>query len=620
MDGRYTEIETGAEYYVRELPNGVLAWIGEFPQTSTGQKPFTNAFLGQLTSGGYAQGDLVDLPKGQASGVYRDVQVHKERGRYRFYLPGVGFRTLESSLSRSPINNFLEWGCGFYDEQPNSASFSLTGVWKCNDGGTYYIRQHSDKVVWMGEDPNGHWSNIFFGRITGDQITGRWVDVPKGNNLGFGEITVQARGSGLLAGRIPGTMLRRTSVSGGFGGSEWHKTDSLRVFFRLQNLRIVRNADVGGINRGGDEPYLMPVYITIGGNQYRNLTQLTSPSSSARPRVISPLFQHEWGTSGDWPKNNLTWQEDLAPGTMVPVPDYIAYAETELRTFDGLQPNSSFARNTANFIPGVIAMEEASTRNDDIRAGLNALLSNGPETIHRAIVDGVGRILADPNTPLDEIVRDAQDALSDQVKNAAIASATSDLFGILGGLDRDKTVGIQFPSFSLGALREAALTRREIPVEMTFQEVGEWRVTGSISATRAPHQRLTEIAQLEVTFLTGGDDKREGSSVNLSVRLENGEIRGGIRAHRSGQRFADRSFHTARIPLVPPIHNTRGLELLLVWNREPGDGWLWRADSWELDRIRVVAFDRLNRRQILLRNKAIGVKLEGNRTLPIRLL
>jgi len=155
---------------------------------------------------------------------------------------------------------------------------------------------------------------------------------------------------------------------------------------------------------------------------------------------------------------------------------------------------------------------------------------------------------------------------------------------------------------------------------MTFRDVGEWRITGSISATRAPHQRLTEIAQLEVTFLTGGDDKREGSSVNLSLRLENGEIRGGIRAHRSGQRFADRSFHTARIPLVPPIHNTRGLELLLVWNREPGDGWLWRADSWELDRIRVVAFDRLNRRQILLRNKAIGVKLEGNRTLPIRLL
>jgi hypothetical protein len=285
-----------------------------------------------------------------------------------------------------------------------------------------------------------------------------------------------------------------------------------------------------------------------------------------------------------------------------------------------LQPNSNLARNTANFVPGVIGMEEASTRNDDIRAGLNALLANGPTTIHRAIVDGLGRILADPSTPLDNIIRATERALTQQVIDAAKASATSDFFGILGTLDPDKQMGVQFPPFSLGVLRDAALSGRAIPVEMVFRggANGEWLVTGSITGSRAPRLSLGEISQLEVVFLTGGDDKREGSSIDLSLRLANGTVRTGVRAHRPGQRFADRTLHTARIPFSPAINNTFGMQLLVTWRRDPGS-WPRQPDSWELNRIRVVAFDRLGRRRVLLRNNPVGVKLEGDRTLAIRL-
>lgn len=93
----------------------------------------------------------------------------------------------------------------------------LTGVWNCNDGGVYFIRQIGNQVWWYGQSSDGGttWSNVFQGTITGNQITGSWADVPKGNIRGSGWMTLSISGS---------NRLRKVKVGGSnFGGSVWSR-------------------------------------------------------------------------------------------------------------------------------------------------------------------------------------------------------------------------------------------------------------------------------------------------------------------------------------------------------------------------------------------------------------
>jgi hypothetical protein len=94
----------------------------------------------------------------------------------------------------------------------------LTGVWKANDGGTYYVRRLGTTVWWMGEsaDEGRSWTNVFKGVLSGDTFTGEWADV------------VQASGRGTLTLKIEGAIgvgvhgWRKIGGSGdGFGGEHW---------------------------------------------------------------------------------------------------------------------------------------------------------------------------------------------------------------------------------------------------------------------------------------------------------------------------------------------------------------------------------------------------------------
>lgn len=95
-------------------------------------------------------------------------------------------------------------------------SSSLNGVWNCNDGGVYFVRQMGNEVWWYGQSSDGGttWSNVFHGVMRGNQIDGRWVDVPKGSVRGYGEMTLAILNNG-----------RIEKVMGGqnFGGSSWRR-------------------------------------------------------------------------------------------------------------------------------------------------------------------------------------------------------------------------------------------------------------------------------------------------------------------------------------------------------------------------------------------------------------
>jgi hypothetical protein len=106
---------------------------------------------------------------------------------------------------------------------PGEGFCDLTGKWTCDDGGTYYLKQLQNQIVWYGElsatDPN--WSNVFYGRVNGDRIVGNWFDVPKGKASNHGQLKLRIGNNG--------RVLDAFQKSGGFGGSHWTKTQTTGI-------------------------------------------------------------------------------------------------------------------------------------------------------------------------------------------------------------------------------------------------------------------------------------------------------------------------------------------------------------------------------------------------------
>src|SRR3954447_12672089 len=104
---------------------------------------------------------------------------------------------------------------------PNVKAYAvdLTGYWKANDQGTYYMRQIGSVLWWYGSlvDSSTHatvFSNVARGTISGKQIKLTWADVPPGPN----------RNNGILVLKIVSDIqLVATKRTGNFGGSSWTK-------------------------------------------------------------------------------------------------------------------------------------------------------------------------------------------------------------------------------------------------------------------------------------------------------------------------------------------------------------------------------------------------------------
>lgn len=105
-------------------------------------------------------------------------------------------------------------------------STDLTGVWKSQDQGNYYVRQLGNDIIWVGMSPDQGqtWTNAFVGKINGDTITGNWADVPRGKVQGFGTLTLKVTNEG---GRI---SIQKTGSTGSpFGATTWERSTAQAV-------------------------------------------------------------------------------------------------------------------------------------------------------------------------------------------------------------------------------------------------------------------------------------------------------------------------------------------------------------------------------------------------------
>ncbi len=107
-------------------------------------------------------------------------------------------------------------------------NINLTGIWKGDDGGTYYIRSIGDDVWWLGisnRDDGKSFSNVLKGSIyeNNKTITAEWSDIPRGANKYYGTLTLSVDSNNILQ------KINETSYEGNgnpsccFGASKWER-------------------------------------------------------------------------------------------------------------------------------------------------------------------------------------------------------------------------------------------------------------------------------------------------------------------------------------------------------------------------------------------------------------
>src|SRR5581483_4034022 len=93
----------------------------------------------------------------------------------------------------------------------------LSGTWLGDDGGLYYVRQIGNELWWAGfsTDPlecaaDLHiglaFTNVFHATISGSTASGDWVDVPRGQSLQNGTLTLT----------VSNNLIQRQAATGGF--------------------------------------------------------------------------------------------------------------------------------------------------------------------------------------------------------------------------------------------------------------------------------------------------------------------------------------------------------------------------------------------------------------------
>lgn len=172
----------------------------------------------------------------------------------------------------------------------------LTGVYTADDGSVYYVRQIGEFLWWAGMSTESElgaldfhtglqFTNVFHGRISGDTIDGEWADVPRGQNLLTGRLTL--RFSDLS--NVSASMLR-IFETGGFGPSQWTKrivvntnpaacenASSTNIVCKFDR---VTKSNGGTLHSGGDlDPYKDNVVVF---GQVTSRADLNYPANAGR--------------------------------------------------------------------------------------------------------------------------------------------------------------------------------------------------------------------------------------------------------------------------------------------------------------------------------------------------
>jgi hypothetical protein len=89
--------------------------------------------------------------------------------------------------------------------------FDLTGVWRDDRGLTYSVRQAGDNVCWF-QDSRPRVQRVFCGVLDRNILTGQWMDLPGGREMGDGQLTLRVE---------TGSRIVRVRGGSAFDASTW---------------------------------------------------------------------------------------------------------------------------------------------------------------------------------------------------------------------------------------------------------------------------------------------------------------------------------------------------------------------------------------------------------------
>jgi hypothetical protein len=128
----------------------------------------------------------------------------------------LAFESLIYTSNGPALDNIRVSAIGKTDNNgPDSnLNLDLTGVWSCDDTGTYYIRQIGNKVWWDGDEdnPSLNWANVAYGTVSGNTVKLDYADVPEGDAVGYGTLILDI---------ISNDELKAREKPESFGGSRW---------------------------------------------------------------------------------------------------------------------------------------------------------------------------------------------------------------------------------------------------------------------------------------------------------------------------------------------------------------------------------------------------------------
>lgn len=102
----------------------------------------------------------------------------------------------------------------------NAQAINLTGLWQDDSGGgaVYRVRHVGNQLFWIVDGTSkGSYVNIAFGEITGQTMTGKWVDLPGSPTLGGGDISLRIESNNRFV---------KISSSAPYGAQAWTRQGS----------------------------------------------------------------------------------------------------------------------------------------------------------------------------------------------------------------------------------------------------------------------------------------------------------------------------------------------------------------------------------------------------------
>ncbi|VVB68922.1 Putative peptidoglycan binding domain protein [uncultured archaeon] len=177
---------------------------------------------------------------------------------------------------------------------PSVIAQDLSGIWSCDNGGTFYIRQIGNTLWWLGENNPGNpdWADVAKGSIDRDVISLEWADVPKGTNNLQGTLVLRIESD---------EVLQMISSTGGFGGSNWTRITG--------NAGVVVNDTLMPITLavGSTGPLVKTLQSTLnsaGANPALNVDGIFGPKTETAVKA----FQKSHGLAQDGIVGPITWK------------------------------------------------------------------------------------------------------------------------------------------------------------------------------------------------------------------------------------------------------------------------------------------------------------------------